>query len=110
MLIIVLVIHVLIALALIGVVLLQRSEGGALGMGGGSAGGGGLMSGRSAGNILTKSTGVLGAAFMATSILLAVLSGRDGGSGSFLDEPAPPAQTEEAPPDEPRAPAVPLDR
>lgn len=109
MLIIVLVIHVLIALALIGVVLLQRSEGGALGMGGGS-GGGGLMSGRSAGNVLTKSTGVLGAAFMATSIVLAVLSGRDGGSGSFLDEPAPPTQTEQAPPEEPPAPAVPLDR
>lgn len=109
MLIIVLVIHVLIALALIGVVLLQRSEGGALGMGGGS-GGGGLMSGRSAGNVLTKSTGVLGAAFMATSIVLAVLSGRDGGSGSFLDEPAPPTQTEQAPPEEPPGPAVPLDR
>lgn len=109
MLIIVLVIHVLIALALIGVVLLQRSEGGALGMGGGS-GGGGLMSGRSAGNVLTKSTGVLGAAFMATSIMLAVLSGRDGGSGSFLDEPPPPTQTEQAPPEEPPAPAVPLDR
>ncbi|MCH8112545.1 MAG: preprotein translocase subunit SecG [Proteobacteria bacterium] len=109
MLIIVLVIHVLIALALIGVVLLQRSEGGALGMGGGS-GGGGLMSGRSAGNVLTKSRGVLGAAFMATSIMLAVLSGRDGGSGSFLDEPPPPTQTEQAPPEEPPAPAVPLDR
>ncbi len=110
MLIIVLVIHVLIAIALIGVVLLQRSEGGALGMGGGSSGGGGLMSGRSAGNVLTKSTAVLGAAFMATSIVLAVLAGSDGGSGSFLDETAPPTQSEEAPPEEPRAPAVPLDR
>ena len=110
MIIIVLVIHVLIALALIGVVLLQRSEGGALGIGGGSGGGGGLMSGRSAGNVLTKSTGVLGAAFMATSILLAVLSGRDGGTGAFLDEPVAPAQTEQAPPEEPGAPAVPLDR
>lgn len=110
MLLIVLVIHVLISLALVGVVLLQRSEGGALGIGGGSGGGGGLMSGRSAGNVLTKSTGVLGGAFMATSILLAILAGRDGGSGSFLDEPAPPAQTETAPPEEPRGPAVPLDR
>lgn len=110
MLIIVLVIHVLIALALIGVVLLQRSEGGALGMGGGSGGGGGLMSGRSAGNILTKSTGVLGGAFMATSILLALLAGRDGGSGSFLDDPAPAAQTEQAPAQNHGAPAVPLDR
>ncbi len=110
MLLIVLVIHVLIAISLIGVVLLQRSEGGALGMGGGCGGGGGLMSGRSAGNVLTKSTGVLGAAFMATSILLAVMSGGDGGAGSFLDEPAAPAQTEQAPPEDPPAPAVPLDR
>lgn len=110
MFLIVLVIHVLIALALVGVVLLQRSEGGALGMGGGSGGGGGLMSGRSAGNVLTKSTAVLGGTFMLTSIALAVLAGRDGGSGSFLDDPAPPAQTEEAPPEQPPAPAVPLDR
>ncbi len=110
MILIVVVIHALIALALVGVVLLQRSEGGALGMGGGGGGGGGIMSGRSAGNILTKSTAVLGGAFMATSILLALLAGRDGGSGSFLDEPAPPVQTEEAPPEEPTGPAVPLDR
>lgn len=110
MILIVLVIHALIALALVGAVLLQRSEGGALGMGGGGGGGGGIMSGRSAGNVLTKSTAVLGGAFMATSILLALLAGRDGGAGSFLDEPAPAAQTEEAPPEEPTGPAVPLDR
>ena len=58
-----LVIHVMIAIALIAVVLLQRSEGGALGIGGG---GGGFMTGRSAGNALTKTTAVLAAAFFAT--------------------------------------------
>lgn len=110
MILIVVVIHALVALALVGVVLLQRSEGGALGMGGGGGGGGGIMSGRSAGNVLTKSTAVLGGAFMATSILLALLAGRDGGAGSFLDEAAPAVQTEEAPPEEPAGPAVPLDR
>ena len=101
---IILVIHVLIAISLVGVVLLQRSEGGALGIGGG--GGGGLMSGRSASNILTKSTAGLGAAFMITSIALAFLSGATGPSRSILDEPEPAAVVEPAP-EEPAAPAVP---
>ncbi len=102
---IILVIHVLIAISLVGVVLLQRSEGGALGIGGGG-GGGGLMSGRSASNILTKSTAGLGAAFMITSIALAFLSGATGPSRSILDEPEPAAVVEPAP-EEPAAPAVP---
>ena len=62
-----LVIHIMIALALVGVILLQRSEGGALGIGGG---GGGFMTGRSAGNALTKTTAMLAAAFFATSLSL----------------------------------------
>lgn len=69
---IVLTIHVLIVLALIGVVLLQRSEGGALGIGGG--GGGGFMSGRGAANVLTRSTSVLAAMFFATSLGLAIFA------------------------------------
>jgi preprotein translocase subunit SecG len=64
-------IHFLISVALVISVLLQRSEGGALGMGGG--GPGGLMSGRAAGNLLSKTTGVLGAAFFVMSILLTVI-------------------------------------
>ena len=56
-----LVIHIMIAIALIAVVLLQRSEGGALGIGGG---GGGFMTGRGAGNALTKTTAVLAAALL----------------------------------------------
>ncbi len=108
MLIIVLVIHVLIAVALVGVILLQRSEGGALGIGGG---GGGIMSGRAAGNVLTKSTAFLGASFMATSIALAILAGRDGGASSILDEPAPVFEESlPAEPEEPSGPSVPLRR
>lgn len=55
--------HVLIVLALIGLVLIQRSEGGALGMGGGG-GGGGFMSGRGAANALTRTTSILAALFL----------------------------------------------
>ena len=68
-----LVIHTLIALALVGVILIQRSEGGGLGIGGG--GPAGLMTARGAANLLTRSTTVLAALFISTSILLAVLSG-----------------------------------
>lgn len=65
------VIHLMIVLALVGVVLLQRSEGGALGMGGGS---GGLMSARGAADALTRTTGILAAAFFATSIALGIFA------------------------------------
>ncbi|VAV98582.1 Protein translocase membrane subunit SecG [hydrothermal vent metagenome] len=64
-------IHFLISLALVISVLLQRSEGGALGIGG--SGPGSLMSGRSATNMLTRTTGFLGAAFFIMSILLTVI-------------------------------------
>ena len=66
-----LVVHTLIAIALVAVILLQRSEGGALGIGGS---GGGLMSARGAANLLTRSTTVLAALFIGSSILLAVLA------------------------------------
>ena len=68
-----LVVHGLITLALVAVILLQRSEGGALGIGGGG-GGGGLMTARGAANLLTRSTTILAALFVAMSILLAVLA------------------------------------
>jgi preprotein translocase subunit SecG len=67
-----LVVHALIALALVGVILLQKSEGGGLGIGGGT--GGGLMTARGAANLLTRSTTVLAALFIGSSILLAVLA------------------------------------
>jgi preprotein translocase subunit SecG len=83
-----LVIHILVTLILIGVVLIQRSEGGALGIGGG--GGGGVMSSRGAANLLTRTTAVLAAVFMLTSISLAFVSGvgSETKSKSILDTPA----------------------
>ena len=79
---VVLIIHLIVALCLIGVVLLQRSEGGALGMGGG---GGGLVSQRGAATALSKITWVLAIGFLCTSILLTILAG-GGESGSIIDQ------------------------
>ena len=81
---ILLVVHLIVALALIGSVLLQRSEGGALGIGGGG-GGGSLFSSRGVGNALTRTTAFLALAFFATSIILTVLAARGGGGGSLFD-------------------------
>lgn len=67
-----LIVHTLIAIALVGVILLQRSEGGGLGIGGGT--GGGLMTARGAANLLTRSTTVLAVMFIVSSIVLAVLA------------------------------------
>ncbi len=85
------VIHLMVVVALIGVVLLQRSEGGALGIGGGG-GGGGLMSARGAANALTRSTAILAAAFFATSIGLGVVAKINSGPSDILDRI--PAQSE----------------
>jgi preprotein translocase subunit SecG len=81
-----LVVHLIIAIALIGVVLLQRSEGGALGIGGGG-GAGSLFSARGVGNTLTRTTAVLAVMFFLTSIGLTVLARHTGG-GSLFDRPA----------------------
>lgn len=80
-----LVLHLIFAISLIAVVLLQRSEGGALGMGGGG-GGGGLVSSRGAASFLTRTTGVLAACFIATSLVLAILAQHSSGPPrSLLD-------------------------
>ena len=84
---ILLVIHLLIALALIGVVLMQRSEGGALGIGGGGAGS--LFSSRGVGNALTRTTAILAVAFFVTSIALTMLASRAGTGGSIFDSIRP---------------------
>jgi len=78
-----LVIHLLIAIALIVTVLLQRSEGGALGIGGGGAGA--LFSSRGTANVLTRSTAVLAVAFFITSISLTILARQGTHSGSVFD-------------------------
>lgn len=70
-----LVIHLLICAAMIGVVLMQKSEGGALGIGGSGGGAGGFLTGRGTANLLTRTTALLAAAFFATSILLSILAG-----------------------------------
>ncbi|MGB9141085.1 MAG: preprotein translocase subunit SecG [Aestuariivirga sp.] len=78
-----LVIHLIVALALIGAVLLQRSEGGALGIGSGG-GGGNLFSARGVGNALTRTTAILALCFFLTSIGLTLLAVRGAGSGGSL--------------------------
>lgn len=70
---VIIVIHLMLVLALIGVVLLQRSEGGGLGIG--SGGGGSFMSSRGTANVLTRATAVLAGLFFATSLVLSILAG-----------------------------------
>jgi preprotein translocase subunit SecG len=70
---VIIVIHLMLVLAMIGVVLLQRSEGGGLGIGGG--GGGGFMTSRGTANVLTRATAILAGLFFATSLLLSILAG-----------------------------------
>lgn len=94
---VILVIHLIVALSLIGVVLLQRSEGGALGIGGGGGGGAGsLFSARGVGNALTRTTAWLAVGFFCTSIALTVIATQRG-SGSVIDGVAVPAANGEAP-------------
>ena len=81
---ILLTIHILIAVALVGTVLLQRNEGGGLGIGGPS--GGGFMTARSTANLLTRTTAILAACFFATSIGLAILAGAGSKQTSIVDE------------------------
>lgn len=90
-----LVIHLMIAAALVGVVLLQKSEGGALGMGGG--GSGGFLTGRGTANLLTRVTAGLAAAFFTTSILLTIIAKQTAPGGSMFDAGAPGAPAAGAP-------------
>jgi preprotein translocase subunit SecG len=109
---ILLIIHLLIALALVGVILLQRSEGGALGIGGGGGGGaggglGGFMSGRASANLLTRTTAFLAAGFIATSLTQAIIASNSSGPTSILDQPVEaPAPAVPAAPAEPAAPTA----
>ncbi len=111
---------ILISLALTGVILLQRSEGGALGMGGGPSG---FMTARGAGNLLTRSTAILGVLFFACALALTIVGNIERGSQSIIDAgavgsidvnsaqpqaPAQPAPTTPglAPPPTERAPSL----
>ena len=86
---VILVIHMMLAIALVITVLLQRSEGGGLGIGGSGGGGGmgGLMSVRGTANLLTRATAILAAGFMGTSITLAILANNTREPSSILDRP-----------------------
>ncbi len=79
-------IEIIVAIFLVSVILLQRSEGGALGMGGGG-GAGGLMSARGAGDLLTRLTAILATAFIAVSLTLAVLTSQRDDGVSVFDDP-----------------------
>jgi preprotein translocase subunit SecG len=85
-----LVLHLFVTLALIGVVLLQRSEGGGLGIGS-SQGMGSFMTGRGTANLLTRTTGVLATIFMVLALAMALLGRGQSSSGSILDLPPGPA-------------------
>ena len=102
---ILLVVMILISIALTGVILLQRSEGGALGMGGGPSG---FMTARGAGNLLTTTTWWLGAGFVICAISLTIVGNLDRSSRSIIDAdavgsialdsaPAAPAATNQQP-------------
>lgn len=94
---VILVVHLILALCLVGVVLLQRSEGGGLGIGGG----GGAVTGRSALSPLGKLTWAFAIAFIATSLTLTILAAQNAAGSSVLD------RIGEAPPTEDGAPALP---
>ncbi|MEN5276660.1 preprotein translocase subunit SecG [Brucella sp. TWI432] len=90
---IVIVIHLLIVLALVGVVLIQRSEGGGLGIGGGS----GFMTARGAANALTRTTAILAIGFFATSLALGIMARYGERPTDILDRiPATGTQTQPA--------------
>ena len=97
---VIIVIHLMIVSAMIGLVLLQKSEGGGLGMGGG---GGGFLTSRGTSNVLTRTTAILAATFFATSLILSILAGWDRKPRSILQDPASPS----APASQPSAPSGP---
>jgi preprotein translocase subunit SecG len=102
-----LIIYLFVALALIGVVLIQRSEGGGLGIGS-SQGMGSFMSGRGTANLLTRTTAILAAIFLALALVLAMLNrGTSGPTRSILDTPSPTSTTSPPPPAAPSGPSAP---
>ena len=93
-------VHIIVAFALIVVILIQKSEGGGLGLGSGSMGG--LMTVRGTANFLTRLTAILATIFMITSILLAILASPTGNDTSLFKEEI---QSQESTPE---VPVVPL--
>lgn len=108
---VILVIHILACLAMIGLVLVQKSEGGGLGIGGGG-GANSLMSGRGAAGALVRTTMIFGAIFFATSLLLTSIANRQSDNRSgierLLEEQSPQTAPQEGPVDlfDPTAPLL----
>jgi len=101
-------IQLFVTIALIGVVLIQRSEGGGLGIGT-SQGMGSFMSGRGTANLLTRTTAILGALFFALSLALALMNKGTGGVGRSILDLAPASAPAPAKPGlPPLAPASPV--
>ncbi len=100
---VVLIIHLVLALTLIGVVLMQRSEGGGLGMG---SSGGGAVAGRSAATALGKVTWMLAAAFICTSITLTVLAAQNASGTSVIDRTGAPEASQDETPATPSLPSA----
>lgn len=90
---VIIVIHLMVVVAMVGLVLLQKSEGGGLGMGGGA----GFMTNRGTANVLTRATAVLAGVFFATSLVLSVLAGIDRKPRSIINTNAPAGQQQQAP-------------
>jgi preprotein translocase subunit SecG len=100
-------IHLILALAMIGIILLQQSEGGMGGLGGGGSGGmGGFMTGRATANLLTRITATLAGLFFVTSMVLGILADQNRRPTSILDFPGAPANQSPAPA-QPALPTVP---
>src|SRR5690349_24552754 len=95
----VIVVHLMLVLAMIGFVLLQKSEGGGLGIGST----GGFLSSRGTSNVLSRTTALLAAGFFTTSLILSVLAGLHRSPGSILQSPA--ASGPEAPASGPQTPS-----
>ena len=110
--IIVLVLHIVIAVFLIGLILVQKNEGGLGGLGGGGGGSGaggmgGFLAGRTQANLLTRMTGGLAAAFFVTSLILAIMS-THGGQNQLVPDLTAPAGNAPAAPATP-SPVAPAD-
>ena len=88
---VIIIVHLIIVLALIGVVLLQRSEGGGLGLGGGGGGVSGFMTGRGQANALTRATAILALLFFITSIVLSLMASYGRGPRSIFEGVTPTA-------------------
>ncbi len=91
---VVVVVHLMVVLAMIGFVLLQKSEGGGLGIGSS----GGFLTSRGTANVLTRATAILALVFFITSLTLSVLAGLDRKPKSILNTGAPATQQPGAPP------------